>query len=154
MKMVTKKLLSVLFGGMVLCCAGVEAGVYRWVDEDGKVHYGDRPGGAESAEEVTVKQEKGADQPASGEGNREQTRQRLLEQYEKDRLEKKAAAAQRKKEQARRNRNCAIARDRLKAYERSALYDLDEDGERVYLSDDERERALEEAREDVQHWCD
>jgi hypothetical protein len=153
MKTVTEKLLVILFGGMLVYGTGVEAGVYRWVDEDGKVHFGDRPGSAESAEEVTVKQEKSAAQPVPGEANREQTRQRLLERYEQERMEKKAAAEQRKTEQARRKRNCAIARDRLKVYQQSALYDIDENGERVFLSDAERKQALAEARKDVKQWC-
>jgi hypothetical protein len=138
---------------MLWCCASVEAGIYQWVDEEGNVHYGDRPGAVESAEEVTVKEHKGAEQSPPGEGERAQARQRLLEQYEKERLEKKAATEKKKMEQAQRKRNCAIAKDRLRTYEKSTLYDLGPDGERVYLSDAERKRALAEARADVRQWC-
>jgi hypothetical protein len=137
-----------------LCCASVEADIYQWVDEDGKVHFSDRPGTAEGVEEVTVTQDKGANNSAPGEAERTQTRQRLLEQYEKERLEKKSAAQQRKTEQARRKRNCAIAKNRLSNYEKSVLYDIGPDGERVYLSDAQHEQALAEAREEVRHWCD
>jgi hypothetical protein len=154
MKRIAERLLMAVCGWMLLCCASVEAGIYQWVDEDGKVHFSDRPGAAEGAEEVTVKQDKGASKSATGEAERAQTRQRLLEQYEKERLEKKAAAQQRKAEQARRKRNCAIAKDRLSSYEKSVLYDIGPDGERIYLSGDEHERALAEAREDVRYWCD
>jgi hypothetical protein len=151
----TKKgTLLAVYGCMLLWCAGVEADIYRWVDEEGKVHFGDRPGAAESAEEVRVKGGGGADLPAPGATDRSQTRQRLLEQYEKERLERRAAAAEKKAEQARRTRNCAIAKDRLSTYEKSVLYDYGSDGERQFLSKAEHEQALVDARADVERWCD
>lgn len=34
---------SALIIGLMACSLAASAGVYRWVDENGKVHYGDRP---------------------------------------------------------------------------------------------------------------
>jgi hypothetical protein len=153
MKKTTERVLAAACGWMLLCCTSLQAGIYQWVDEDGKVYYGDRPGDAQGAEEVTVKQQKGAAEPVPGDAERAKSQQRLLEQYEKERLNKKEAAAKRKAQEARRKRNCAIAKDRLTTFEKSVLYDIGPDGERVYLSDDETKRALAKARADVKRWC-
>lgn len=40
---------------MVLACTLADAQVYRWVDEDGKVHFSDRKPVAENSEEVELK---------------------------------------------------------------------------------------------------
>ncbi len=139
----------------VLVSAGcVEAGVYRWVDENGKVHFSDRPGTAEDADEVQIKQKGESDQSAPHEADRAETRQRLLEQYQKERLQKKEATEKKKAEDKQRERNCAIAKNRLSTYERSALYELDSGGERRYLSEAEYEKALASARAEVRQWCD
>ncbi len=132
----------------------VEAGVYRWVDENGKVHFSDRPGTAEDTDEVQIKQSGETNQSAPNEADRAETRQRLLEQYQKERLEKKEAAKKKKAEDERRKRNCVIAKNRLGTYERSALYELDSTGERRYLSEAEYEKALAAARAEVKQWCD
>jgi hypothetical protein len=134
--------------------AVVEAGVYRWVDENGKVHYGDRPGAAEDAAEIQIKQNKTTTSSAPDAAERAETRQRLLEQYETERLQKREAAAKKKAEAKKREKNCAIAKNRLRIYKSSALYEDGPDGERRYLSDAEYEKALAKARADVERWCD
>lgn len=41
---------------ITLCCSTLlQAGIYKWVDENGKVHFGDRPPESEQAEQVTVR---------------------------------------------------------------------------------------------------
>ncbi len=54
-------------------------------------------------------------------------------------------------------RYCALrllARDRLRRFEMAGtLYNLDNEGKRVYLSDAERQQSTERARADVARWC-
>lgn len=148
------RLLITVFCWLSLSGAAVEAGVYRWVDENGNVHYSDRPGTAEDAAEIQIKKNKTTASSAPDAAERAVTRQRLLEQYETERMQKREAAAKKKAESKRREKNCAIAKNRLRMYKSSALYEEGADGERRFLSDAEYEKALAKARDDVKRWCD
>lgn len=127
------------------------AGVYKWVDEQGRVHYGDKPQGGQ-AESVDVKSEPGTSSAPAV--DLDQTRQRLLQAYEEERLEREQKRAEAAKEAERRKQNCARAKDELRNLETASyLYDFDEKGERVILNDAEHARALARARADVKEWC-
>lgn len=136
----------------------VTADVYRWEDENGRVHFGDRPPASETAEATTVEtQNSPASSPASAPSasDREVTRQRLLDQYQKERDARKEAAQRKREEEERRAFQCARARDQLRSYQtHPVLYELLPNGERRFLSDAERERTLAEAEQAVAHWCD
>lgn len=129
---------------------GTEAAtVYRWVDEQGQVHFGDRPG-ARGAE--TLRIESAPATPAAT--DRSERVRRLLDEYATVRNEREAAAARRGEEAAERKRLCAEARDRLKSYEEaSSLYTLDAEGQRRYLDETGRATALAAARDEIGSLC-
>lgn len=129
------------------------ADIYRWVDENGQVQYGDRPPpGGETSDEVDIPEQT----PANGEAapvNRKQARDRLLEQYQRERDEKKQAAAKKRQEKKQRKVRCNYAKDRLSNYQRGRIYVPQDNQERRYLSDKEREEVLARARAEVKKWC-
>lgn len=135
---------------LLVAVSAARAEIYRWVDEQGNVHYGDRPAGR-SAESVDVAPGPARDPEAA----RRRARQRKLldvmeEEQQIERRQEQQAQAERKE----RERKCRIARDRLDGYRRAnVLYDYDASGNRRYLDDTERERAMAEARRAVEHWC-
>lgn len=134
--------------GIALAAAGGE--IYRWTDEQGNVHYGDRPAGA-GAEAVEV-----APAPATqpGADERRDRRRKLLDVWEEEKAIEQRAQEQAEAERARRARNCRVARRRLEMFRRaSLLYEEGADGQRRYFSDAERQQALEQARAAVTHWC-
>jgi len=129
-------------------------GVYKWVDEQGRVHYGERPPASSQSQEMQLKQ-----QPTQGlsvdEPSREEQQQRLLRAFEEERAQKEEAKQKSKAEAAERERNCGRARDRLTRYQRSGfIYDIDQQGNRRILNDAEREATMREAEAAVRHWCD
>jgi len=125
--------------------------VYKWVDENGKVHYGDRPGNAGSTQ-MEVKDSAPAPNPAAEE-HREKT-QKLLDQYADERTEKQEQQAKRKEEEAQRKESCAKAKKQLEQYQTASyLYEKDEKGERRVLSKEERAEAEANAQKAVDHWC-
>ncbi len=129
------------------------SGVYRWVDENGKTHYGDRPPAEQQADEIKQKQTSSPNSPPS-QNNSAETRQRLLDRYEQEREEKKEAARKKREEAEKRKRNCELARKRLKYYESyPLLYEKLPDGERRYLSAEEKDADMRKLREAVEHWC-
>ncbi|MGH8613202.1 MAG: DUF4124 domain-containing protein [Gammaproteobacteria bacterium] len=122
--------------------------VYKWVDEHGKVHYGDRSlPGAQSVRldvpEVT---------PIPGE--REQKRERLLQVLEEQRQEKQEEVEAKKKLKQERERNCNLAKDQLRNYEQAGyIYEIDNKGNRVIYDEEKQTAAVQTARDTVKQWC-
>ncbi|WP_029133678.1 DUF4124 domain-containing protein [Sedimenticola selenatireducens] len=132
------------------------AAVYRWVDADGRTQFGDRPPPDRSAEQVQIRQQPVPDEagaPMSDQQRRE-LRQKMLDAYREEREEKRQAREQRVAEEARRKMACARAKDRVREYETAAgLYELQPDGSRRYLSDEEFRASLRRARDEVKRNC-
>jgi len=131
--------------------AGAE--VYRWVDKQGKVHFGDHP---TSALAQPFKLKKNPQHPSSTAPNAAQhqiTRQRMLDMYRQERERKKAAKKKRKEETKKLAQRCANARDRLSRYEGSRLYENLPNGERRYFSEDKREKTISKLRGNIKRYC-
>ena len=131
-----------------------QASVYKWVDENGKVHYGDQPKVSQPAVEMSIDDTSPAPSPSNDGMSREEMRERLLESMEEDRLEK---LEKREQQQALKQQNrtkCNRYRDRMRHYERAnSLYKLDDDGNRVYISDSERARATKNLQAKIKKYC-
>lgn len=125
--------------------------VYKWVDANGKVHYGDRPDAA-AAEKIEVR---AAEPTLDGDAAaRDEKTRRLLKQFEQERAEEAEAQARIAEEKATRRENCLKARDLLEKY-RNASY-LYEDGEGVdhrVLTKEERADAEAAAEKEAEKWC-
>lgn len=139
-----------------LVVTGIQAEVYRWVDEQGKVHFSDQPnsGGAQKLEISEPKPGSAGIDQEQLDTERKIQQERLLDAYREERearqQERNAA------EQAERQRasNCAYARNRLREYGNSRLYEPLEDGGRRYLDYDERQQEIDRVKASVRHWCD
>ena len=126
------------------------AEIYKWIDEQGKVHYGDKA--VEDSKEIDVN--------ISNRGHlkvnesREKKRRKLLKAFDDDRQRENKEKAKKKKKKKKLKRNCAISKDRLRVYERaSSLYDIDKNGNKVVLSNKEREKTLTELRKSINKHC-
>jgi len=129
----------------------VQAEVYKWVDEKGNIHYGDKPVG--NSEQIIVPEQTNVQNRLSKE-EREEKRKRLLETFAEDRADKKEQQAKQKKQKKKLNRQCVMARDRLKTYSNSRrLYDLDNKGERVILSEKARKQVVDQLAADIKKHC-
>ncbi len=140
----------------------VQAGeIYKWTDENGRVHYGDKPL-SENAQEVQLGRHPGSglsttDAPAApvSEKQRQYRQRRLVESLEADRREKEAIKAKQKEVQKTRERNCNRARVLYKAaYDANLLYSFDEKGNRYFLNETQRQKVLAEDRAMIAKWCD
>lgn len=128
-----------------------EAGIYKWTDESGIVHYGSRPGNHDA---VNIEIKPAPELPADHATRREKQR-RLLNLYEEEREEKREQKARAKQEKQERLANCQQARDYYKTIKTAALlYEIDDEGNHVIL--DEPERQAEESRiiQYMDNWCD
>jgi hypothetical protein len=148
----TRTVLFLLLGWSSLASG---AGVYKWVDEQGRVHYGERPPERIQAQEMQIKEAPPDVSPIEDEAGRRDKEQRLLRAFDEERAQKKELQQKSREEQEKRQRNCALARDRLRRYQNaSSLYNLDKQGERRTLSDAERSASEQRAQQDVARWCD
>ena len=128
--------------------------IYKWTDEDGNVHYEDRPSGAASEERLAINYKR-------TDGNAVQQRINARHERQATRDEARSAAAAAEQEAAenaaaeeQRAQACERARARLETYLQSRrLYRTDENGERVYLDDAQRQEARQKAEEQVTEFC-
>ena len=130
------------------------AEIYKWVDAEGQVHYGQRPAGND-AQEMNVKQPE-AQEPAAGPSMEERRakQQRLLDSFKRKHAREKAAKQAEKERQAKQHRLCLEAKDRLKGYRQAQyLYRLDQNGKRVPLSDAERAAQTQALEQKVKKNC-
>jgi len=128
------------------------AEVYKWVDEHGRVHYGDKPA-SDNAEQVTIKKGSTTDPLAL---EREEKRRKLLDIYQEDRSKKKSDRAAQIERKKQRQANCAQAKEKLDKMRRASYLYKDDDGSenRQILTDSERGRAEREWQQAVKKWCD
>lgn len=126
---------------------------YRWVDEHGHVHYGDRPPAGTAPETLQLPSARGAEDPNAA--ARRARRQRLLEVLDEEREERKARAEEQRRLASERRRRCEQARRRQFDYAHAGyIYERDAEGNRHILDDAGHERVRREAREAVARWCD
>ncbi len=132
-------MLAVSSAGMVFA-----GDIYKWTDEDGNVHYGDRPT-AEASEESLIVSSGLTDASKVQASYEEKTA--TSDPAEPPPEELRAQAREREDK-------CATSKARLQRLLTSRrLYRQDENGERVYLDEDEILAARERAQNQVEEYC-
>jgi len=167
--------------GMAVLSNAAHAEIFKWVDENGKVHYSDRKISPQ-AETVNVKT--GADVPTKQTNNPDDVdlqgnpynpndpefqdyqdslsaEQRLVEQQkyvnflQSERLDRAEKRMEAKQKEDKQRKLCATMRDQLKGYTESNYrwYELDEAGERQFLSDDQINAKQQSLIADIKSNC-
>ncbi len=136
---------------LLLCnAATVHADIYKCIDAQGKTQYSDEPCG----DGATLFVPEAAPAPAVDAEQRMDKTQRLLRAYEAENTERKRAQAEARTAREEASKNCEQARNRLRFLTQArSLYRLDEDGNRVVCSFEEREQSEQQARAEVARWC-
>ncbi len=146
---------AVIVGGVILLAGTAMAGdIYKYVDEDGNIHYGDRPSG-EATEQRMALASRSTDS-ASVDARIEQRLERDAQREEarQERAAEKEEAAAVREEAEKRAARCEESRARLQSYDAALrLYKQDENGERVYLDDAQRAAAEKRARDAISEYC-
>ena len=128
------------------------AQVYEWKDSQGKTHYSDKPPIGTSP----VKKIGSAESSAPNSSPQKTTADRELE-FRKRQKDAQESAEKAQKEQAAstdRKDNCANARRALEVLESGERIALRNDqGERYYLDDDQRQQETAKARQAIQSNC-
>lgn len=140
---------------LTLAASGIAVAgdIYKWVDEDGHVHYGDKPVGAQS-ERMAIQST-----PTDPVRIAAQAQARAAARMEARETEATAAVEEPSEEALR-----AMALERREACEKARaamqrmlgarhLYREDDSGERVYLDEAEMQAARERAENQVSEFC-
>lgn len=158
-KSIRSTLTTVAMTTALLLVAGAITGmatageIYKRVDADGNVEYGDRPSGAESEVRLQI-----SSQPTDPARIQAQTTARL-EQQASAREAAASEATGPSEEELRAEANeravkCTTYRARLEKFIQSRrLYREDENGERVYLDEAETQAARENVQRQVEEYC-
>jgi hypothetical protein len=132
------------------------AGLNKWVDENGKMHYSDSPPANTKVESVRNVAGKGQESTAADPSPKNYVQREA--ELKKARLEKREATEKAKQENTQneeRKQNCALARENIRALESGVrLTTYDENGERRFMDDAEHAQRLNNAREAVRNNCD
>ena len=147
------KTAGILLLASFMMATAAAAEIYKWVDAEGNVQYGDRPSGADSEVQLQI-----ASRPTDPERIQAQTTARLEQQASA----REAAAAvpqgpseeELRAEAAERAEKCTMYRARLEKFVQSRrLYREDANGERVYLDEAETQAARENVQHQVEEYC-
>ena len=145
-----------LFCAGVLFTGCVMAQQYKWVDQDGKIRYGDTPPPGVKA--TLLRPPPSGPAPAEPKGGARKTPPLSPEAaFQKRRQEAKEAdekAAKESADEESRKTNCNSAQASLRQLESGQrITTMNAQGERAYLDDAQRSQEVDRARRAVSEWC-
>lgn len=134
------KFLLIIF--FLFCVSNANAEVYKWVDENGKIVYGDKPTSSD-ADEIKIKKSPVQD-PVVQQRNEKQNK--LLDVIQDEREQRDVSRKEEKQKKDKQKKMCADARKELiKTKEASYLYEDTDDPNNPRIWTD-KERKAEEMR--------
>ena len=135
----------------MLCSATNATEIYKWVDEEGQVHYGNRPTG-QGGEKIGIKI---APKPKQQTFRNHEAKQRRLIQVMSEERQEAAQQRQAQKERLQQLKiKCAEARKSLQEMQHAAgIYTLNDEGETLFLSEREREQAELKLQSQIDSLC-
>ncbi|MBT8109678.1 MAG: DUF4124 domain-containing protein [Gammaproteobacteria bacterium] len=130
------------------------AGIYKWTDADGNIHYEDRPSG--SATETRMALSYSRTDPGSVQAQKQGLADSVAARQEaRAKADEDAkSAAEEAAKAADKQKKCETYRARLQTFIQSRrLYRQDENGERVYLDETETQTARQKVEELIAEHC-
>ena len=149
-----RKLLVLVIAGATLATGATAGEIYKYVDEDGNVHYLDRPTGASGEERMAITYTGTSGSTLSSQSKQREAYMAEREERRVARSEQAEAEAQAAVEREERAAKCQQNRSRLESYLQSArLYRENDEGEREYLNESEILEARQKVEELIKEYC-
>jgi hypothetical protein len=150
--------IGVLTFTLFLFADSINAKVYKWVDENGKTHYSDKPIDDKSKE---IKVKKGPSAKRINDAKQRTKKQlnaykRLSESVEKEKADKAKLVKQQEQEAQETRAECKEARRLVNVYNRGRpVFQRDENGNKVYLklSDDDKNEKIAVLNDFIKKKC-
>ena len=151
--MIRKTLILFTSASVAFSAAAVAGEIYKWTDDEGNVHYEDRPTG-EAVERVAITSSRTNNTAVRASIDARRARQAAREDANAEREEEERKAEEVARIAAERQQKCQESRARMESYlQARRLYRESENGEREYLDDTQVMEAREQAQEDIQAYC-
>ncbi|MEX0899269.1 MAG: DUF4124 domain-containing protein [Gammaproteobacteria bacterium] len=145
----TRLAIAVVCGAIF--AAPATAQVYKWTDDEGRVHYSDTPPGDVEATLLPIES---ADTDLEATLREQVARERELELREQTDADAAEDAEAEAAHRAAVERACVQARERVAMLESARrISRVDADGNRRSYNEEQRAAALAEARQQVTEWC-
>ena len=127
------------------------AEVYKWIDEEGRTHYGEKPESGD-ASKIEITEPPRVDKTVQ---KRNEQREKFLEIIEEERAQGEEKKQQEKQEHEKLAKHCAELKDHLAKLSKggTTYYQLDEDGNRVYMSEQEVASEQEKLEKEYKNIC-
>lgn len=130
------------------------AGITKWVDAQGTVHYSDAPPQTPAANQQQLNITTGG---ASADSRKAKTAADKELEFRQRRVDAEEAKAKKEKSDElalQKKKNCTASKDRLATLEEGGrIFTRNAAGEREYMDDKAREKALADAKKESARWC-
>lgn len=148
--------LPIIFACVALLASSVAVGgeIYKWVDENGNVHYEDRPLGETNVEHVAEVRSRNTDTAAVAARVDEQRKARAVAAQVESEAPPEMSKEELRAEKQARLEKCQSYRTKLQAFLTAPrMYKEDEAGERNYLEEDQIMEARSKVEDKIQEYC-
>ena len=130
-----------------LFSVSVSAGIYRWVDDEGNVHFSDKAPDTEKSEDLT-----GQLTPINSDSSARET-EKMRDLFKGETPEEAHYRKQQEKaQQARMGKACRDAKARLKKL-RGRFYMVDDNGKEIVVSADEQQNMVRDLEQQIRKYC-
>jgi septal ring factor EnvC (AmiA/AmiB activator) len=149
-----RRFLVLVLSAATLATSAFAGEIYRHVDEQGNVHYLDRPTGESGEQRMDITYSGTSSASVNAQVKRRNDYMATLDEARKETETRHEAEAQARAEMEARAAKCEENRARLESYLQSRrLYRENEAGEREYLDDEQILEARRKAEEAIQETC-
>ena len=150
-----KNILYIIVSTLMLALFSLtaHAEIYKWTDENGKVHFSDKPVG-EKAKALDIKVQKSNPSSAKTKDERKQRAEGFLRARQEEREEAEKKIAEKKRLKAKKIANCKkFKKEYKKTTEAGALYYKNKDGTRDWLEPKRRNKEEARLKAGIKKWC-
>jgi hypothetical protein len=149
-----RKILVLVLSAAALATSAFAGEIYKYVDEDGNVHYLDRPTGESGEERMDISYSGTSNAAVSARVEKRRDYMATLEEARSEAKSQREAEAQARAEMEARAAKCQEHRARLESYLQSRrLFRENEAGEREYLDEEQMMEARRKVEEAIQENC-
>ena len=149
-----RKTLVLVLAAAALATSAYAGEIYKYVDDEGNVHYLDRPTGESGEERLNVTYSGTSSEAVSARVQKQRDYMAALDEARGEAKSQREAEAQARAELEQRAAKCQEHRARLESYLQSRrMYRENAAGEREYLDEEQTMEARRKAEEAIQEYC-
>jgi len=132
-------------------CLPASAAMYKWVDEEGNVHYTETKPEGDIDAEVIRPQQKADNTELERERSDRLAREKAYEEYRKEKEKEQEAIA---KQEALREKNCKQSKELLEKLKSLRRFRIkDEEGNPKWASNEEHQATIDRVQQNVNEFC-